>query len=35
MAVDVLKIRGEAQTADAVKVIEEAGFKLLSQEDLS
>jgi len=34
-AVDVLKIRGEAQTADAVKVIEEAGFKLLSQEDLA
>ena len=34
-AVDVLKIRGEAQAADAVKVIEEAGFKLLSQEDLA
>ena len=33
-AVDVLKIRGAAQVADAVKVIEAAGFKLLSQEDL-
>lgn len=33
-AVDVLKIRGAAQAADAAKVIEEAGFKLLSQEDL-
>ena len=34
-AVDVLKIRGAAQAADAAKVIEEAGFKLLSQEDLA
>ena len=33
-AIDVLKIRGAAQAADAAKVIEEAGFKLLSQEDL-
>lgn len=33
-AVDVLKIRGEAQAADAAKVLQEAGFKLLSQEDL-
>ena len=33
-AVDVLKIRGAAQAADAAKVIEDAGFKLLSQEDL-
>ena len=34
-AVDVLKIRGEAQAADAAKAIEEAGFKLLSQEDVA
>lgn len=34
-AVDVLKIRGESQTAYAVKAIEEAGFKLLSQEDVA
>ena len=34
-AVDVLKIRGEAQAADAAKVIEDAGFRLLSQEDLA
>ena len=34
-AVDVLKIRGEAQAADAAKAIEQAGFKLVSQEDLS
>ncbi len=33
-AVDVLKIRGEAQAADAAKAIEDAGFKLLTQEDL-
>lgn len=33
-AVDVLKIRGEAQAADAAKVIEDAGFKLLTQEEL-
>ena len=33
-AVDVLKIRGEAQAADAAKVIEDSGFRLLSQEDL-
>ena len=33
-AVDVLKIRGEAQAADAAKAIEDAGFKLLSQQDL-
>ncbi|MBR0406357.1 MAG: amino acid-binding protein [Eggerthellaceae bacterium] len=34
-AVDVLKIRGEAQAADAAKVLEDAGFKLLSSEDLA
>lgn len=34
-AVDVLKIRGEAQTGYAAKAIEEAGFKLLTQEDVS
>ncbi len=34
-AVDVLKIRGEAQTAYASRAIEEAGFKLLSQEDVA
>ena len=34
-AVDVLKIRGEAQAADAAKVIEAAGFKLLGQEDVA
>lgn len=33
-AIDVLKIRGPEKTAEAVKVIEDAGFKLLSQEDL-
>ena len=33
-AIDVLKIAGEAQAADAAKVIEDAGFKLLGQEDL-
>ena len=34
-AVDVLKIRGESQAADAAKALEEAGFKLLTQEDLN
>ena len=34
LAVDVLKISGAERTAEAVKAIEEAGFKLLSQEDL-
>ena len=34
-AVDVLKIRGAAQAADAAKAIEAAGFKLLSQEDVA
>ena len=33
-AVDVLKIRGEAQAADAAKALQEAGFAMLSQEDL-
>ena len=33
-AVDVLKIRGAKEADDAAKAIEEAGFKLLSQEDL-
>ena len=33
-AVDVLKIRGEAKNDEAAKIIEEAGFKLLSLEDL-
>ena len=33
-AVDVLKIRGEANNDEAAKIIEEAGFKLLSLEDL-
>ena len=33
-AVDVLKIRGESHAADAAKAIEEAGFKLLSLDDL-
>jgi len=35
VAVDVLKISGAEQAADAAKAIEEAGFKLLSQEDVS
>lgn len=34
-AVDVLKIRGEAQTGYAAKAIEDAGFKLLTQQDVS
>lgn len=34
-AVDVLKIRGEAQTGYAAKAIEAAGFKLLTQEDVA
>jgi hypothetical protein len=34
-AVDVLKIRGDAQGVDVAKVIEDAGFKLLSQEDIA
>ena len=33
-AVDVLKIHGETQADEAVKALEAAGFKLLSQEDL-
>ena len=33
-AVDVLKIRGEAQTADAAKALAAEGFELLTQEDL-
>lgn len=33
-AVDVLKIRGETQAADAAHAIEEAGFKLLEQADI-
>ena len=33
-AVDVLKISGEAQAADAVRVLQEHGFEILSQEDL-
>jgi len=33
-AVDVLKIRGEA-AEDAAKVLEDAGFKILTQEDIS
>lgn len=35
VAVDVLKIKGETHAADAAKVLEEAGFKLLTQEDVS
>ena len=35
LAVDVLKISGEAQASDAVKAIENAGFKLLLQEDVA
>ena len=35
VAVDVLKIRGAEQTDEAVQVLEEAGFKLLSQEDIA
>ena len=34
-AVDVLKIRGEAEVAEATKTLEEAGFKLLALADLS
>lgn len=34
-AVDVLKIRGEAEVAVATKALEDAGFKLLAQEDLA
>ena len=34
-AVDVLKIRGAAQAADAAKAIEAAGFKLLTQQDVA
>ena len=34
-AVDVLKIHGEAQTASAAKALEDAGFKLLAQQDVS
>ena len=33
-AVDVLKIRGEAQASDAAEALERAGFKLLEQKDL-
>ena len=33
-AVDVLKIRGEAQTSDATKTLQDAGFELLTLEDL-
>lgn len=33
-AVDVLKIRGEAQAADAAAAIKAAGFELLTLEDL-
>ena len=35
MAVDVLKIHGETEAAVATKALEDAGFKLLSQEDLA
>ena len=35
LAVDVLKISGAERTAEAVRAIEEAGFKLLSQEDIA
>ena len=34
-AVDVLKIRGAEKADEAAKVIEAAGFQLLSQEDLA
>ena len=34
-AVDVLKIRGAAQAAEAAQAIEKAGFKLLTQEELA
>ena len=34
-AVDVLKIRGAEQTAEAAHALEAAGFKLLSPEDLA
>ena len=34
-AVDVLKIHGETEAADAAKAIETAGFKLLTQEDVA
>lgn len=33
-AIDVLKIRGAEQADEAAKAIEDAGFKLLSQEEL-
>ena len=34
-AVDVLKIRGEAEVAEATSALEKAGFKLLALADLS
>ena len=34
-AVDVLKINGVEQAAEAAQAIEDAGFRLLTQEDLS
>ena len=34
-AVDVLKISGESQAADAARTLEEAGFKLLGQDELA
>ncbi len=33
-AIDVLKIRGEAEVAEATAALEDAGFKLLEQADL-
>ena len=35
VAVDVLKINGETRAADAAKALENAGFKLLAQEEIS
>lgn len=35
VAVDVLKIRGEAEVAEATAALEKAGFKLLSLSDLT
>lgn len=35
VAVDVLKIRGEAEIAEATAALEKAGFKLLSLSDLT
>lgn len=35
VAVDVLKINGETKAADAAKALEEAGFKLLTQEEVA